>query len=94
MFDDMDSKALLSSEVFRNLLEVEKQAEINNKIKEQELEKSALDNFQEFQKKVCANPALKNEFKKIQDRLINDSEYRRGINQDFVQGVLLLNLED
>lgn len=94
MFDDMDSKALFGSEVFRNLINVEAQREVQAKRDAETLEKTALEEFEEFQLRVNANPALKQEFKKLQQRFINDSAYRESVNQDFVQGVLLLRFED
>jgi len=94
MFDDMDSKALFGSEVFRNLINVEAQREAQAKKEAEVFQKTALEEFEEFQIRVNANPVLKEEFKKLQQRFINDSEYRDSTNQDFVQGVLLLRFED
>lgn len=94
MFDDMDSKALFGSEVFRNLINIEAQREVQAKQEAETLQKTALEEFEEFQTRVNASSVLKQEFKKLQQRFINDSEYRNSINQDFVQGVLLLRFED
>lgn len=94
MFDDMDSKALFGSEVFRNLINIEAQEKARAEQESKDLEKKALQELDEFQKKVNTNPVLKNEFKKLQQRFIEDSEFRKSANQDFVQGVLLLSFED
>jgi hypothetical protein len=94
MFDDMDSKALFGSEVFRNLINIEAQKEAQIKKEAENLEKSTLQEFEDFQKKVNASSVLKDNFKKLQQRFINEPEYRKSINQDFVQGVLLLSFED
>lgn len=94
MFDDMDSKALFGSEVFRNLINVEAQQEAQAKQAAIEEEKSLLKEFEDFEKKVNASPALRQQFKALQQRFINEPEFRKSANQDFVQGVLLLSFED
>lgn len=90
----MDSQALFGSEVFRELAQQELQREAAEKRHEEEIEKKALDNFTEFQKKVNASPQLKQQFKTLQGRFINEPEYAATIDEAFVRGVLLLNLED
>lgn len=94
MFKDMDSQALMNSEVFRNLANQEIQHEAQLKHEASVVEKQALDNFNEFQKKVNASLQLKNQFKNLQQRFINEPEYRDTINEAFVRGVMLLKFED
>lgn len=91
MFSDMDDKALMSSEVFRELL---KNADYIEEKSEPQLDSNeVLDNFLDLQKKVNASSVLKNRFKQLQERFINDPDYRDTVNDDFVQGVLLLKLD-
>ena len=90
---DMDSEALFNSDVFRNLINIELKREADEKIKKETIEKNALNNFLELQKKINANPILKNQFKKLQQRFINEPD-NKDVNQDFVSGVLLLKFED
>lgn len=94
MFRDMDSQALWGSEVFRSLASQELQREASEKANAEFAEKNALNNFLEFQQRVNASVELKNKFKIMQDKLINDPNYRETINQDFVRGVMLLKFED
>lgn len=94
MFKDMDSQALLGSEVFRNFLDIEQAREADEAKQHADMGKNALRDFEKFQKRVNASPVLKDNFKKLQHRFINDPDYKRSVNQDFVQGVLLLKFED
>lgn len=94
MFRDMNSQALWGSEVFRSLASQELQREASEKANAEFAEKNALNNFLEFQQRVNASVELKNKFKIMQDKLINDPNYRETINQDFVRGVMLLKFED
>lgn len=90
----MDSQALLDSEVFRNYLDFERAREAQKAKQHAEMGKNALKDFEKFQKRVNASPVLKDNFKKLQYRFINDPDYKASVNQDFVQGVLLLKFED
>lgn len=94
MFRDMDSQALWGSEVFRSLASIELQKDIADKANAEFAEKNALNDFLAFQKRVNANADLKNKFKAMQNKLINDPVYRETINEDFVRGVMLLKFED
>ena len=94
MFNDMDSQALFSSEVFRNLVDIELKKEAEEKAKAEDINKNALNNFLDFQKKVNASLELKNKFRELQKRFASDPEYCKSVNEDFVRGVLLLELED
>lgn len=94
MFRDMDSQALWGSEVFRSLASQELQREASNKANSELAEKNALNDFLEFQKRVNASVELKNKFKVMRNKLINDPAYRETINEDFVRGVMLLKFED
>ena len=94
MFKDMDSQALFGSEVFCNLASQELQREAQAKAEAEVIDKQALENFNEFQKKVNASSQLKDQFKKLQQRFIKEPDYRETINEAFVRGVMLLNFED
>jgi Holliday junction resolvase len=91
---DMDSEALMGSEVFRSLLQVEAEKKAAEVVEKVEISKEAINKMEAFQLKVNASPVLKGKFKALQERFINDSSYRESVNQDFVQGVLLLKIED
>jgi hypothetical protein len=87
---DMDDLALFGSEVFRNLAAQELAKEAAAK----KAEESVLDEFLQLQERINTNAALKEQFKKIQTRMINDPDYRKANNEAFVQGIMLLKLGD
>jgi len=93
MTDKMDWAAAMSSEVFRNYamgeLRKEMQQAQNTVNKD-----AALDDFEAFQRRVNASPRLQQEFKKLQQVFTTDPEYTAKVDPQFVEGVLLLNVED
>lgn len=91
---DMDLQSLLGSEVFRIFAAQEQEKELAEKRKNEELGKKVIADFELLQMKVNSNSKLKETFKKMQDRFINDPEYRKAADQNFVQGVMLLKIED
>lgn len=91
---DMDLQSLLGSEVFRIFAAQEQAKELEEKRKNEELGKKVIADFELLQMKVNSNAKLKETFKKMQDRFINDPEYRKAADQNFVQGVMLLKIED
>jgi len=91
---DMDLQSLLGSEVFRIFATQEQTKEFEEKRKNEELSKKMVAEFELFQMKVNSNSKLKETFKKMQDRFINDPDYRKKADQNFVQGVMLLKIED
>jgi hypothetical protein len=92
MLNDMDTQALMSSEVFCNYLdhEMKRQAQEKAIVSED----SVLKSFGELQDKIKYSPYLRGEFVKLQNRFINEPGYKETINEDFVRGVMLLSLED
>ena len=94
MSNDMNTQALMSSEIFCNYLDQEVKKQAQERIESQKLQNTVLERFGEFQDKVNANPYLKAEFLKLQQRFINEPSYKNTINEDFVNGVMLLRLED
>jgi phage-related protein len=94
MFSDMDSQALFGSEVFRNFVQLQKQSENRDQAIKKQAEAKLLKDLEDLQIKVNSNNVLKEQFKKLQTKFINDSAYRETVNPDFVRGVLLLKIED
>lgn len=95
--DSTDWKAAISSEVFRNYATAELQKEAaNEKTDEEELDikLQAFEDLDKFQAKVNASPILKAAFKKMQDTFIKDPEYTSKVSPSFVEGVMMLQLED
>lgn len=93
MADKMDWAAAMSSEVFRNFAQSELLKEAQE-VKEVILEDDALNNFEGLQKRVHASPKLRGAFKKLQQLFTSDPEYTAKVDRNFVEGVLLLNVED
>ena len=95
--DSTDWNAAISSEVFRNYAsaELEKEA-ANKKTPEDELnmEVELLQNFEKFEAKVNSSPILKAAFKKMQDTFMRDPDYTAKVSSSFVEGVMMLQLED
>lgn len=93
-----DWAAAMDSEVFRSYLSIEmkkKAREEELKKKEQQYaEKNAVSNFEEFQNKVNASKELKETFKKIKEAFLSNPESKKGVDPSFVNGVMLLNIED
>jgi uracil DNA glycosylase len=92
--DNMDWKAALSSEIFREYAKNEMKRIASEKEKQEKLSSKTADDFCQFEKKVNASPILRDKFKKLQNVFINNPEYTKTIDQNFVQGVLLLNIKD
>lgn len=91
---DMDDNALFSSEVFRNFVNGELRKEAEEKQKAKELEDTILDTFLDLQKKINSSVVLKQQFKRVQDRMKVDAAYREANNEAFVRGIMLLKFED
>lgn len=90
---DMDSISLFSSEVFRELVKLEKEAEHNKEIQNEKIASQYLDEFDSLNSKIKKNPELKKKFAQIRQKLISDPEFRKKANEDFVRGIMLLNLD-
>lgn len=93
MADKMDWAAAMSSEVFRTYAQ-------NELLKETQITtdsvsaSDAMDNFEGLQKRVSASPKLRGAFKKLQQLFTSNPEYTAKVDPNFVEGVLLLNVED
>ena len=95
--DSTDWNAAISSEVFRNYAtsELQKEATENKTAEEEfEIEVELLQNFENFEKKVNTSPQLKLAFQKLQRTFISDPEYTAKVHPSFVEGVMMLKLED
>lgn len=89
---NMDWAAIKDSEVMMNYLreEIKKEAachpvEID--------EKQVVTEFQKFEEKVKKDPKLRSTFKVLQDKFADDPEYTSKVDPKFVEGVMLLDLE-
>lgn len=86
-----------SSEIFRSYVKSELTKEQKNKkTAEQKTaeELEIMDNFEAFQLKINASPKLRQSFKKLQHIFSTNSKYTATVNPKFVEGVMLLNLDD
>jgi len=93
MADKMDWAAAMSSEIFRNYAQNELLKETRI-IKEAVSENDVLDNFEGLQKRVNASPKLRGAFKQLQQLFTSNPDYTAKVDPNFVEGVLLLNVED
>ncbi len=89
---DMDWAAINDSEVMRNYLRVElaKEASCRPPVIKQE---DVLRDFQKFQAAVKEDSKLRLTFKKLQEKFADDPEYTSKVDPKFVEGVMLLDLE-
>lgn len=93
---DMDYKAAMNSEVFRELAaaELKKQAATKKtaeQIEQQELD--ALKAFDDFQLKVNASKKQKKIFKDLQTLFQTNEKFASTVDPKFVELVLLLNID-
>ncbi len=89
-----DWAAIMSSDVFSEYLRNELKKEASQqKEPEPELD-SVLDSFAEFEKKVNENPRLKRAFAKWQEVFSEDMMYRDRVDQNFVDAVMMLNIQN
>ncbi len=96
-FSKEDNSALLSSEVFRNFASSElmkEKAAIKTAEQLSQEKEAAIDAFNEFQKKVNASAKLKKTFKKLQEQFLTNAELAEQTDPAFLEGVLLLDIEE
>ena len=91
---DMDWKAAMSSEIFREYCKIELQKEAQAPQVAQVKEEEVLEDFDKFQNMVNSNPQMKLAFKELKEKFSSDLEYRDGVDPNFVNGVMLLDLGD
>lgn len=89
-----DWTAAISSEVFRNFVanELKKEAIAQEQVQEKEM--GTIEAFEQFQASVNSSPKLRSIFKKLQHEFMTNSKIAEKTDPKFVQGVLLLNIED
>ena len=95
---DMDWKAALSSEIFREYLKAavptmqNKEAAIEPTLSVEE-EAKALADFEKFQADIKSSPKKLAVFRSLREKIISDDDYRSRTKKAFVDAVLLLDLE-
>ena len=90
---DMNWKAAMSSEIFREYLKNELAKEASMPSIPKLNEDQVLNELEEFQTKVKNDPYLKSAFLKLQQKFATDPVYRSKTNAKFVEGVMLLDLD-
>ncbi len=91
MVSKEDWAAAMSSEIFREYVKLSLNS---TSVPQKPNENQILSEFEVFQSKIRSNPKMKQVFKALQAKFASDFEYRNKVNQDFVEGVMLLDLSD
>ena len=94
MRDDMDTKALFSSEVFKNYVAIELEKEAKAARAAIVDEKKVIEDFQSFEKRVNASVQLKQTFAALKKEFENNSALREKTDSRFVDAVMLLSIEE
>ncbi len=96
---DMDWKAAMDSEVFREYArnEIVKQMKLTaqqeqQKADEEEDKLNILDKFKEFERQVRSSPKKMAIFKALQDKFATDADYTVTVKKSFVDAVMMLDL--
>lgn len=90
MVNKEDWNAAMSSEVFKEYLKISLAQDTKYK---QINEDDVLNDLRELQSKIRSNPKMRQAFKILQQKFASDQKYRSQVNQQFVEGVMLLNLD-
>jgi hypothetical protein len=93
---DMDWKAAMNSEVFREYFQNEV-ARINREAQEkqqvtEEDELNVLEQFKEFERQIRSSPKKLAVFRALQNKLATDLEYAAKVKTSFVDAVMMLDL--
>lgn len=96
--DDAAQEALESSEIFKSYAMAERVHEaelfkINAEIQAKEKE-AALKIIDDLESKLAASPKLKNKLREVKAYLDKNPEMQTKVDQNFILGLSLLNLED
>lgn len=98
--DDMDYKAAMNSEIFREYAKIEKsrmQKEAYEKEKAKELEAEndfkMMEQFAAMELEIKDSPKKLLAFKALKEKFATDQEYTKKVNPLFVQAVMMLNLD-
>ena len=89
---DMDWAAIKDSEIMTSYLrgELAKEASCRPPVVKQE---DVLRDFEKFEAAVKEDAKLRFTFKKLQEKFADDPEYTSKVNPKFVEGVMLLDLD-
>jgi len=98
--DDMDWKAAMSSEIFREFAAQELKKRASEKAKEKDLEAAeiedeldTLEQFASLEFKIKDSPKQLRAFRELQSKFQTDPEYTAKTDPLFVKAVLMLNLD-
>lgn len=103
MIDEMDWKAAMNSEIFREYVSNELNREAQEKAerpqkeatalkKEMEHREKVLDAFADFEKELKSKPLLLNKFKQARQILLNNPEIADKTDPKFIDGIMMLDL--
>lgn len=96
--DDQTRRVLNSSEVWRNYVQAELERESLKKANTMQVildrENQLMADVDAFRQKVADNPALKSYLKRAADVLKQHPELKERVDQNFLNGLELLDLED
>jgi len=95
---DMDWKAAISSEIFREYLKtaipnIKKASEPTEPKLSNEEEKEIYESFHKLQQEIRSSPSKLATFRAIKEKLIHDDEYRARTKVAFIDAVMLLDLD-
>lgn len=82
-----DRNALMSSEIFRELIKIE-----NLNTKDVKADEDVLGAFSSFENKILTDKKLLFNFKYLQNKIASDEVYRKSLDPKFVSAVMLLDL--
>jgi hypothetical protein len=90
----MDWKAAMSSEIFREYVKNELIKEAEAKPEESVCTDKTLKSFEKLEAHINKTPELKKAFKTLQRKFAADPEYTSKVDPSFVDGVMMLFLDD
>lgn len=105
---DQDLNALMSSEIFRNYLQIELEKEASavlmkdklsmeadqEFIKQQKQFSDIIEKFAEFELSIKENRFLKQEFLNLQKEISSNEKFANELGSQFVNAIMMLDLED
>lgn len=97
-FDYMDERVLMSSEVFREFAKLDEKMQLEAKAEklelQAELEEQALQELNAFKKRVASDSSLRAKLRRARDYLVANPEVIERVDSKFVDGVLMLDLDE
>lgn len=93
MVNEMDTKALMSSEVFRTFVANELRTEAHRKEEDERQKMAAINKFELLKNQIKENVQLKQAFINYRKQL-NSPEFRASVDPSVVDAIFLLDLED